>query len=389
MNLWRLFLNTRVVNTQAMQTRSPMAWLFAAALACAVLSPSGARAEVLRLPGGAKWSTSLSENVRGDSIHRPRSARGEETYWFHLIRDRGRQNNFRTELAGQEPGLTRHIIFGTHYRARFLLHTPPDWQADNKHEIVWQLHRVPDPKERGKPGQPLASLRISGTRFVMNLCYSSATVSFLKKDMECTSSAQFGDLAPNRAYAFELDYRLTRGTLEQGHLGVTLDGQRVYAYQGPVGYDDRVGPYMKFGIYKAPWRPKHNQLTSTHERRYGFSGVSVIRIDQPTDPVTASPDAEGQDTEGPSVSSAPTPLPRRQLPAAQSVQAPPADPTPSAQAVEVAPTAPKPLREQAAQTRQTQEAAAVLRKRNRTHGGASGALHRAIQQWQKMERWSD
>ena len=237
--------------------------------------------------------------------------------------------------------------------------------------------------------QYLLSLRIIGSRFVMTLCYSSAPISFPGKNMECTDSDVFGELAPSRSYAFELDYRLTRGTLDQGSVEVVLDGKRVYAYEGPVGYDDQVGPYMKFGIYKAPWNPRHNRRTSTHERRYGFSGVSVVRIDQPTDPVTASPDAEGQDAEGPSVSTAPTPLPRSQLPAAQTVQAPPAEPKPSAQTVEVAPTAPKPLREQAAQTGQAQEAAAVLRERGRTLGRASGALHRAIQQWQQMERRSD
>ncbi len=365
MNPRLLFLSTRVSKLSSV----------AAALACAVLLVPEVEAEMVRLPIGSKWSTSLSKNVPVEAIRKPAAAADGDIFWFHLVRDRGQDNNFRVELNGQEPELTRNIHYGTQYKVRFLLHTPPEWQADSEHEIIWQLHRVPDPKERGKRSQPLASLRIIDNRFFLHLCYSQAPVSFAKNHMECLASAQFGQLTPNRAYAFELDYRLSRGTLEQGRLVATLDGRQVYAYEGPMGYDDQVGPYMKFGIYKAVWNPIHDRLTSTDERRYGFSGVSVVRTDHPTDPKTSSTEAALEDAQGPWVSFDPPALPRRQLSAAQPVH--------------VAPAEVKPLREQTGETRQSERVAAVLRKRNRTHGGASGALHRAIQQWQKMERWSD
>jgi hypothetical protein len=36
-----------------------------------------------------------------------------------------------------------------------------------------------------------------------------------------------------------------------GTLAVRVDGRRVFAEDIPIGYADDVGPYFKFGIYRA------------------------------------------------------------------------------------------------------------------------------------------
>ncbi|MBL8173394.1 MAG: polysaccharide lyase [Bryobacterales bacterium] len=43
---------------------------------------------------------------------------------------------------------------------------------------------------------------------------------------------------------------------EQGELDIWLNGKQVVSYRGPVGYNDRRGPYFKLGLYHHDGGPK-------------------------------------------------------------------------------------------------------------------------------------
>ena len=55
---------------------------------------------------------------------------------------------------------------------------------------------------------------------------------------------------------------------------MTIDGVLMAIYNGPIGFDDDAGHYMKFGIYKYPWIP-NDSASDTDFRRYGFEDMKV------------------------------------------------------------------------------------------------------------------
>ena len=232
---------------------------------------------------GTKWGTSLSRGTPIDSIQ----IIGGWTQ-FTLRRGGLGEETFRSELSGRDDGLTRQMLSNVEYLVRFNLHTPPVWRPDDTHEIIWQLHKVPDDEERGEQNQPLLSLRVHGRQLCMHYGYSTAPISYAKNNLALGQSREFGRLGSNKKYPIELRFNLSRGTLGKGFFDVSLDGRREFSYSGPLGYDDEIGPYMKFGIYKSRWNPKQGRgPTRTDVRQYGFSGLSVIRVDQPFGVVSA------------------------------------------------------------------------------------------------------
>ena len=89
-------------------------------------------------------------------------------------------------------------------------------------------------------------------------------------------------IAAGTTYEVEIGMRMTAGLHTDGRLTVAIDGARQLTYSGSLGFDDTVGPYMKFGIYKFPWKTIHAHwrgYTETTVREYTFLNFSVIRAD--------------------------------------------------------------------------------------------------------------
>lgn len=132
--------------------------------------------------------------------------------------------NVRVELNGGEPELTCNISSGAQYEVRFVLHTPPEWQADSRRQ--GHLAAARSSRPQGAVRAPATAGFAAGHRWPCRheACCFSTPVSFINKDMNCIPSDAFGDLAPNRACAFDLDDRLTRGTFGAQPSTATLMG---------------------------------------------------------------------------------------------------------------------------------------------------------------------
>lgn len=236
----------------------------------------GEKEQTVTLPGGTTWGASLSSYVEIESISKPMTNAANGIYVFHLSRYKNVLDNFRVELNGKDPGLTTALLFDTQYTTKFTLHVPPDWTRDDLHEIIWQIHRVPDTAEQGLDAQPVISLRIIDNVFAVHYMYSTAPISYAGNNMEVRNSPNFGTITGNSTYNFEINYKISRGNASpDGNLTVKINDVVQYTYTGPIGSEDVVGPYIKFGIYKSVWKAEHDNPVDTISRRYGFSSMIV------------------------------------------------------------------------------------------------------------------
>ena len=348
--------------------RSAVFWL---PLWC-LLGVSQAQAEVLKLSDGTVWGTSFSRDVNMASIVGKVTPQGKQQLWFTLDRERNVKNNFRTELSGRMAGVTKAMEYGRQYGVDFTLLLPDDWKSDNSHEIVFQLHRTFDEDEKGHSGQSVFAIRVINNSIYSTYCYSTAKQSWGKHNMQCVESGQLAYASAGNAYRFHLDLKLSRGHLGTGAIRIAVDDVPKFSYDGPFGYDDDIGPYVKFGIYKSPWRPEYSKTASTTTaRRYGFEGVKVEAAPAPA-PAPAS-----------------IPAPSTMLPAAETssvvdaLSANAAVPAAAVAATAMAPVAKTTLAAEAIPAAKTQSNSAATRS---TETGAKAQMNRWLRQWMKLTK---
>ena len=199
---------------------------------------------------------------------------------FTLNRNRYVDDNFRTSLTGQNIGVTKAMEYGRQYSVDFTLLLPDDWKSDDSPEIVFQLHHVPDADEVAYPTSPPFAIRVINNSIYATYSYSTAKQSWSNHNRVSGESGQLAYASAGKAYRFHLDLTVSRGHLGTGAIRIAVDDVPRFSYDGPVGYDDDVGPYVNFGIYKWPWRPEHDRYTSTDVRKYIFNGITVNAVAQ-------------------------------------------------------------------------------------------------------------
>lgn len=239
-----------------------------------------AQAGVVQLSDGTVWGTSCSPNVPLSSIVYVVSSGCESIVTFTLNRNRYVDDNYRTELSGRMVGVTKAMEYGRQYSVDFTLVLPPDWRSDNTHEIVFQLHQIPDEAEVNTPGQSVFAIRVIDNSIYATYCYSMAKTSWSGNNQVCVESDQLAYASAGNAYRFHLDLKLSRGHLGTGAIRIAVDDVPKFSYDGPFGYDDDIGHYVKFGIYKSPWKAEYDRYTSTDVRKYIFNGITVNAVAQ-------------------------------------------------------------------------------------------------------------
>ena len=189
-------------------------------------------------------------------------------------------DNFRTELSGRMAGVTKVMEYGRQYSVDFTLILPPDWRSDNTPEIVFQLHGTTDEDEKPNSGQPVFAIRVINNSIYSSYCYSTAKQSWSGYNQPCVDSGQLAYASAGNAYRFHLDLKFSRGHLGTGSIRIVVDGVPKFSYDGPFGYDDDTGPYVKFGIYKWPWSPEHDLYSSTDVGKYIFNVITFNAVAQ-------------------------------------------------------------------------------------------------------------
>lgn len=111
--------------------------------------------------------------------------------------------------------------------------------------VIGQLHSSPNSGDgRGSP--PWAQVIFPGRRFAIQIRHSSERP-LLHNPPPITL---FTDPALREGRRYDFVYRVRYDPVG-GALDAWRDGRRIATYQGPLGYPADVGPYLKFGIYRA------------------------------------------------------------------------------------------------------------------------------------------
>ena len=164
--------------------------------------------------------------------------------------------SYRTELTGgkilnQERS---NLKIGSEYWIGFAVFLPSAWQKDpSGTEILWQLHGRPDSGESWR--NPPMSLSTDGEYWFFTRKWSSLKLIKTKSD-RMTSRTVLGRVEKDKWVEFVFHIKISYS--DDGLIEIWVNGEKRKAMRGGNTYNDDVGPYMKFGIYKSSWgqRPK-------------------------------------------------------------------------------------------------------------------------------------
>lgn len=188
--------------------------------------------------------------------------------WSH---DHGRTGVYRSELAGADKW-----SYGKDIWVSYALNVEKGSKASNAWRVFGQFYQTPDPGEGSY--SPAFSMQLGGDTLMVRTRSYSGHITPVNQDPSIRYSVpnfQFGKW--NR---FVFHIRFERSGL--GKLEVWHDGVRRFSRSIPIGYNDRVGPYWKFGSYggntSCEWLVKYSGMEiSSHSLLSRVSNPLPIR----------------------------------------------------------------------------------------------------------------
>lgn len=185
--------------------------------------------------------------------------------------------SYRTERTGgklKNHG-TSNLRIGSEYWVAFAIYLPDDWQLDpTGGEILWQLHGSKDDGEKSR--NPNMTIRIDGANWKLSRKWGAKKIMTSKSDYDGATTTILAPWETGRWTEFVLNFKLSYK--DDGFLNVWMDGEKVASIKGGNTYNDDVGPYMKFGIYKNNWGNRSdweaNYANNKHPRGPLGSGFS-------------------------------------------------------------------------------------------------------------------
>ncbi len=145
----------------------------------------------------------------------------------------------------------------------FSVYLDENWEYNERNEVIAQWHASKDVflNESGGRGPPLA-LRILGN--VWRLTYGWDADFRSKKGAKAIYPLWVGAIEPGKWTDWVFRVRWTRGG-DDGLVQVWKDGVMVSDHQGPIGYNDIRGNYLKLGSY----HPRTDRVVFIDEVRVG------------------------------------------------------------------------------------------------------------------------
>ena len=189
----------------------------------------------------------------------------------------GSSNKERSEMYSPTS-----LQFGKTYHISFDLKV----EAGPTNTAAWmtlmQLQSVLDPGDAGH--SPLLALEMVGDK--MRFVTRDSQTAIMTVD-DSRYVRQYTDTAAiTRDHWYDFDIQVTVNPLGGGHLKVVRDGVTLFEYNGPLGFNDIVGPYMKLGVY----RDHANEAFAADFREVSVSQVTQVTVPVPV-PVSIIPDA--------------------------------------------------------------------------------------------------
>lgn len=159
--------------------------------------------------------------------------------------------SYRTELAMRSIRAQPDVD----YWYGFSIYLPSDYVADSIWEIVAQWHAVPDKALGEGDLNPPVSLHSENGKWKVSTIWDAHQVT--TKSYDGSRSYDLG--AYKRGVWTDWVFHIKWSPNSDGLLQVWEDGKQVINTPGPIGFNDAVGPYFKFGLYKG-WRDRSSPV---------------------------------------------------------------------------------------------------------------------------------
>jgi len=153
------------------------------------------------------------------------------------------KRSFRSEVNTRE-----FVPMGSERWYSFSLLLPPDFPMEKNRLVLAQWHGA-DKKYLAEPSRsPSLAFRYSGGRFFITIRHSEERI---VRDPQVVSSQKlfetpefplgvWHDFVVQAKWSYQAD----------GFVNVWWNDHQIVYYHGPVGYNDDLGPYFKFGLYR-------------------------------------------------------------------------------------------------------------------------------------------
>ncbi len=188
---------------------------------------------------GKPYSIASVSHVQRDGIDSVRFELREGEQYCDLFG----KTSFRSEVNARD-----FPPVGTERWYSFSLLLPEDFPIENNRLVLAQWHGA-DKKYLGEPSRsPALAFRFSRGRFFITIRHSADRIVWNPSDA-CSMTLFDTERFPLGVWNdFVVQARWSYR--EDGQVNVWWNDQQVVNYSGPVGYNDDLGPYFKFGLYR-------------------------------------------------------------------------------------------------------------------------------------------
>jgi len=125
------------------------------------------------------------------------------------------------------------------------LYIPSDFPELERNCVVMQWHGEHDKREASR--SPVLALRVVGDTLYIN---SRSSKKRIQTNNRGPQVEHFRMQNFPRDEWIDFVVKAVWSHKSKGTLNMWLNGNQIISYEGPIGYNDRKGPYFKFGLYK-------------------------------------------------------------------------------------------------------------------------------------------
>jgi hypothetical protein len=199
------------------------------------------------------WNRSGNEN---GSIVSDVAREGKTSARFRVAHDV--EGDYRSEIsAGAGNPAARHSIIGEEYWYGVSIMPAAELKPTSTAEIVFQFHSDPDVHlgETWESGlNPPVALACDGEKWTLYVRGDDKPVTVKPNYSFNMPAVDLGKAVPGEwtDWVFNIKWNFDG----KGHIRVWKNGKSVYSGEHPNCYNDRVGPYLKMGIYAFAMRAK-------------------------------------------------------------------------------------------------------------------------------------
>lgn len=235
-------------------------WL---AVAIALFCSCGAFGQTV-IPQSWRLETPQQERIKNvnEILHN-----GQPALRFELNKkDEAVSNGKRSEIATPpeiSPNVERYYSFS--------IFLPNDFETDTIPEIVAQWHAQPDFSSGETWRSPPIALSTRNGHWRLTIRWATDSVN-TNKTVSGIKSVDLGAYEKNKWIDWQFHIKFS--CKDDGLIEVWKNKASVFTRKGPNYYNDKKGPFFKFGIYKWAWMNKNLSSAITRRVLY-FSDVNI------------------------------------------------------------------------------------------------------------------